>query len=818
MVSLLYLYVLMVLLLAVTAVAGYRRRARDGGEMLRDVAAVAAFVPLTAAFFWQLIFIDQTSVPRGGGDLASFLYPVYSFAAGNIQQGILPLWNPYLYSGSPFAADMQTGLFYPVNLLAFFTARPFTYVTMEELAVVHFFLAACFTYLYVRSLDVRRVPSFAAGTVFAFGGFVTAHLGHLNMIAAAVWLPLILLFFHRAVAKGSVISAAFAGAVFAVSVLAGHIQITLYIAFTLTLYWLWHLLFPRWKRDSSATGHSASAFWPRVLSLPITGLVALGASAVQVLPSFELTRLSVRAELTYSGAAEYAASPTGLITLLIPHFFGDNPVTFWGVKWNLVEVYGYVAILPLLLAPLAIILRRNRSGIVLFFAGLAAAALLLSLGEYTVLHGWLHRFVPGFDKVRSAGRFLLLFDFALAVLAALGLDHLGSPLRKRERPRYKVLRSLGVTALAGLVFVACPFFYYSLLTSQDKDPVIFQRVEQVIASLNLSVLFLAASVVLLVVGRRHFKRGVILQGVAVLLITLDLFSANAGFNTTTEDVLTGFDHPQIIQFLKERTREEPGRVDSVTGISGKWQPDVTLLNQVGDVMGIFNPMMLADYSLYWESLGSRSSPAYDILNAKYVIAREDVELDWAKFRPVPMDSFSGLRVYENVRALPRAVLVPRAEVVDRDKMLERLRATDFDPKTVALVEEPIEGLSSENGEGFEGRVLQTHYPSPNEILVETESNHPGLLLVSDVSYPGWEARVDGKEAKVFRANYTFKSVFVPAGGHEVRLMFKPRIWETGAAISGLFWLFLVALAIGRPAYEALRRPSSGPPGGPLIRS
>lgn len=385
-------------------------------------------------------------------------------------------------------------------------------------------------------------------------------------------------------------SAALAGAMFSVSTLAGHLQITLYIAFTLTLYWLWHLLIFRSQKGPLVGARPVPATWARIVSFPVTGLVAFGASAVQLLPSLELTRLSVRAGLTYTQAAEFSVSPTGLITLLIPRFFGDNPAAFWGLKWSLVEVFGYVGILPLFLALMAVALRRRQASIIAFFAVLAVLALLLSLGDYTILHGWLYRFVPGFDKVRSAGRFLLLFDFALAVLAAFGLDRLGKPLRKRERQRYRAVIYVSLAAIAGSVFVASPFFYYALLTSQDKDPIIFQRIEQAVASLNLSVLFLAASVVLLVLARYRFRWGRTLQGASVLLIAIDLFSAGASFNPTSDDLLRGFDHPQIVQFLKERNVKELARVDSVTDAGERWQPNTTLLNELGDVMGVFNPI------------------------------------------------------------------------------------------------------------------------------------------------------------------------------------------------------------------------------------
>ncbi|MBI2954152.1 MAG: YfhO family protein [Chloroflexi bacterium] len=785
------LYGLAAIIWLALVLAAWRRRACDNGRLLRDLAAIAAFVPVTVAFFWRAIFVDGVWMPQGGGDLASFLYPVYSFAADSIQHGVLPLWNPYLYGGSPFAADIQTSLFYPPNMLAFLTARPFTFTTLEELAILNFFLGAVFTYLYARSLGLGVLSSFTAGTIFGFGGFMAAHLGHLNMISAAIWLPLILLFFHRAVTRGSLLAALWAGAAYGISMLAGHTQIALYIGFTLGLCWLWHLTLDARFKEPVATQQTPSL--PRRLaSLPITAITAIAAAAVQLLPSYELMRLSLRADLTYAKAAEFSASPTGLITLIIPHFFGDNPAAYWGLKWNLTEVYGYVGILPLLLAIAAILLRRNRRGVVLFLGALAVLSILFSLGEYTVLHGWLYKFVPGFDKVRSAGRFLLLFNLAIALLAATSLDSLKSGITARDRPIFHLFTWLAAALLGGSVFLVSPFYYYALITSQDKSPEMFRRIESIVDSLNLSIIFLAASVGILIFNRYLRRRKNTLQYVALAVIVVDVFSANIGYNPANEDILTGFNHQRIVQYLRDQSGT--GRIDSVTNIWDVWQPDITLLNQIGDVQGIFNPMLLSDYNRYWENLGSRSVPGYDLLSVKYVVARKDVVLDWEKFRPALTDA-PLLNVYENTKAMPRAWLTPAARVAGRDDILQRLRAPDFDPKSVVLVEEKAGDLPEGGAVNFDGRVVQLTYPSPNEVLISTSSSSPAILFLSDVYYPGWKGFVDGRETEILRANYVFKSVVVPAGAHEVRLVFQPRTWKIGLVVSAATWLALAGLAI-----------------------
>ena len=94
------------------------RRGTLRRDLHRDVAAIGVLVLVTLGFYWPLFFTESW-IPKGGGDLASFIYPIYAFGARWLKRGVIPLWNPHLYLGMPFAADNQTGLFYPVNLLFF---------------------------------------------------------------------------------------------------------------------------------------------------------------------------------------------------------------------------------------------------------------------------------------------------------------------------------------------------------------------------------------------------------------------------------------------------------------------------------------------------------------------------------------------------------------------------------------------------------------------------------------------------------------------------------------------------------------------------
>ncbi|HLB12855.1 MAG TPA: YfhO family protein, partial [Dehalococcoidia bacterium] len=683
------------------------------------------------------------------------------------------------------------------NLLAFLLVRPFSYQAMEGLAVLHYFLAAIFTYVYLRGLEIGRLGSFGGGLAFAFSGFLVAHLGHLNMLESVVWLPLVLYFFHRSFKAGRLAWAVAAGAAYGISILPGHIQITLYLGFFLVLYWLWGLAAEAW------TGRRQGRQWPsgsRVAVLPVTILVAFGLAAVQLLPSAELTGLSVRAAISYAKAIEYAVSPLGFITLFIPHFLGPNSTDFWGIQGNLTEVYGYAGMAAMLLAALAVAASRRQAWR-WFFALSAIFFLLLSLGQDTVLHGWLYRFVPGFDKVRAPGRFLLFFDFAVALLAGAGLDALTRPLARRDRPAMKGML-WATAALLGIGLVGVLFFLQALLTSQDKDPVIYKRIEVATSGIILAMVFLAVGFAVLLLHRYRGRWRAAIPWLAMGALVADLFSAGWAYNTTTDDILAGFNHPQVVRFLQED--REPYRIDSATNVWDVWQPSTNLNYDIGDVQGLFNPMTLNDFMVYWNGMGpeGRSSRSYDLLNARYVVAHKDVALDWSKYKPVLTEA-PKVNVYQNTSAMPRALVVPKAEVLPREAMLERLRAPDFAAtETVLLEEGPARNPAST---GFARRVVAVSYPTPNHVLVEAETAEPAYLFLADVMYPGWKARVDGHPVPVRRANYLFRAVDLPAGRHTVEFSFEPRTWTIGWVTTAVF---LAGIA-GVLATAALRKRREG---------
>jgi hypothetical protein len=173
--------------------------------------------------------------------------------------------------------------------------------------------------------------------------------------------------------------------------------------------------------------------------------------------------------------------------------------------------------------------------------------------------------------------------------------------------------------------------------------------------------------------------------------------------------------------------------------------------------------------------------------------------DWLAQRYQPLGPPGrALGLFANPRALPRAYRVERVEPEPApiEAALARLVARDFDLRERALLDAIPESLVSradgagDAGEPGDAGGAQLVDYQAERVRVRTWGTRPGLLVLTDAHYPGWEASVDGEPAPVLRANALFRGVTVPAGEHEVLLRYRPASFRVGIAV------FLAAAAAG----------------------
>ncbi|MCI0340421.1 MAG: YfhO family protein [Planctomycetales bacterium] len=156
-------------------------------------------------------------------------------------------------------------------------------------------------------------------------------------------------------------------------------------------------------------------------------------------------------------------------------------------------------------------------------------------------------------------------------------------------------------------------------------------------------------------------------------------------------------------------------------------------------------------------------------------------------------------IWENLAALPRAWVVPSAEVIRSGaEALRRMSAPDFDPRRVVFLEEP--GAPGERLEGPPGGTVSLTSRRDDRLRLVVETPGPAWLVVAEIHFPGWRARLDGQPVPIRRADYLLRAVAVPGGLHRVEMVYAPATFDLGLALAALGALAtLVALALGRRA-------------------
>jgi hypothetical protein len=320
---------------------------------------------------------------------------------------------------------------------------------------------------------------------------------------------------------------------------------------------------------------------------------------------------------------------------------------------------------------------------------------------------------------------------------------------------------------------------------------LFARIANATNALAFFILLFALSVGLVIARATRFFRPRAWAMLALALIFFDLFSLGAHTDISDDDPARVYNHPDAVAFLKSvggMFRIDPRG----TGVDNFWTADTAILYGLYDVGGD-NPLVLADFNRYWESYGSRSSRLYDLLNTRFLIGRKNIALDREKFH-VAFDGAPGLNIYENTRVLPRAFVVHDVRVVsDHRAAFDAIHADDFDPARVVIVEG--QGNSEQWAVNSQPSTVNIVGYGPNEIWVDVEAASAGVLVMSEVFYPGWNARVNERDAPVLRANYLFRAVEIPAGTSRVKFKYAPISFSIGVGLSAITVLVLAGFGI-----------------------
>ena len=718
-------------------------------QRFRSTRGVADFCVLTLllllwfVFFWRLLFPftgRPLSFVSGDFSAQNYAFSVYQFE--RLRAGEIALWNPYSYGGSPFLADVQASVFYPPRLLSMgFTALlggDWRYESLQTETLLHVLLTSCLAYAFFRRLTLGRrgsqLGALGGALVWGYGGFLSGYPQlQANIMAAACWLPLMLLGAHEATRARGRLSApwlAVSSAALALSALAGHPQTT-----TLSGY-LWLAFFTHrcWQ--------AKVAWWRSLAALLAIGALTFALSAVLLLPAAEYLQASARGDLTYADKANGFPLRDWLQFLL------PNTVSHWSPL--------YFSVVGFALAIWALLRRLPHSN---FWAGSALLSLLLSLGGNGFLYPALYSIMPGLALFRQQERAAVLVAFSAAALVTLALTTLRGDQIRHQRSSW-----LWVAIMSALL----------LLTA---------ALSGAWGGALVSAIFLLATLI----GTRFAVRQPTIVRTLFLLILVELLIFNT--NNPNFSPQRGVEQlPGMADALRHSALvlgySPPARVDGVIGLGGNFGAMYAL----ADIRGI-SPLFLRGPQAIIYQDDNINPLAWELFAVSHVFH------DWRQL-PTPVLGSDVIvaregTIYVHRLANPRpfAQFLPRYSLVNSQEMALAALG-EQEPaalRELAILETAPPNLPKTNAAAlYASAELRGFAPERIEFALSVPA--PSLLSIA-LPYDGnWRARVDGDEIPLQRAYGALSALVIPADVRTLVLVYQPRSYIVGALLSTIAWL------------------------------
>jgi hypothetical protein len=740
----------------------FLKKGRIGSD---DSLNVSILLVCLVVFFSPLFFFGQSLYYS---DFSFITYPVKSFLAQTFQEGALPFWAPSIDSGTPFMAAFHTGVFYPPSIIFLL---PNITLALNLFYSFHFIVLMIPTYFLARSWDLSGPAALCSAITALLSSFFLSSTMLSNWFLAAVWLPLVFLLFQKFIVKKKALYFIAATLTLICQILAASPELCILTVVLLLAYSLF--LVPREKFSLSPYG--------RMAALAVMVILALGASAFQLLPTYELIEHSVRkGGLPFETHSYRSMAINQLSEIVLPknfddYFSGNRP----GGRITTFFISIYMGLIPLLCLFLGIGFRRNKA--VQFWLWVFLIGIFLASGAHNPVYKWIYTWTPLMSLFRFPEKFFNISAFALIFLTGHVLDLLVAATLKRDIKLNRVF--IPLILVAGMIVVA--------FVSQPEKNVL-------VSFFTLS--FFGGLYILFYLGK---LRASFFYVSILLLMGVDLASQGYKVMPTVDNEFYE-SQPKLLASLKngqENFRVYTGRLH--TGIfkgfpnepnieGGYYAAREHLYPYFGMIFGVEYPNSITGIGLeltnpwVWNEWFRKSSPAQRIRilersNVKHWIDGDSPTM-FSEGRPIILSE--QLKLLKT--PLPRAFMVPTMRHENETQILSAYYDESFDPFSTVLLSEPVE---FEETSHFKGSVDQVIY-RPNRVTIKTHQEGNGFLVLMDSYFPGWLVKVDGQTKPVLRANHFYRAVRLGPGEHVLEFEYFPEGFKLGLVISGISVLLL----------------------------
>ncbi|MBN1430488.1 MAG: YfhO family protein [Anaerolineae bacterium] len=724
--------------------------------------AVLALSLLWVLFFWRLLTPEPADrVIFSGGDFTIQFFPFSRYQAERMQVGQIPLWNPYNDAGSPFAADLQWGTWYPPRWIALALAGPegWCIEALQLEVAAHYWLASLLMYAFLCAITRHPIAALAGSIIFTYGCNLTGYpMQQVAVLESTMWLPLVLLGVYLSLSSGKIgIGGMLLGGLgLGLSLLGGHPQTTLHIIYIAAAY----AFFEGRQQQLS--------WWNIAWRVGLTLGLGAGIGAVQWLPSLEyMQRASRLAEF------HYLEKSSGFSLLELVEIIWPNVVGLWWASL-------YAGVASLLLAIGAFFRPQVRQ---VFWIFVLLIALVLSMGRNTIATDVIYLLAPGINLFRGQERFVLFFTLAVTMLAAFQIDRLmGERNNNAEQPDLEedrhfsrlALGHLGITWIVAAVVAIAAITEIAIVPDQIVSSLIFVALMSLFFTLWL---------------RNQSILGRMAPAGLVVLIVLDLFTVGTRSTNFVPDRPENRPQPLSASYL-QTPPTTTWRVDGAAGLRG-----YSMYYGVPDIYGNSPLSLLSTTEL-------RRLPVdrfWEVLAVRYVTLVDVAPPEAASTEPLATlqnNDGQAYVLYELTDPRPFAHLVYDYRAAGSPEFARQIMADSLvDLRELAVTIDPLP-FELPGARPADGAVSDFSMAAPEHLSMTVSTSENTLLTLSIPNYPGWQATVDGQPVGILDTYAGLIGIPIQAGDHQVvRVDFVPRLVFVGGVVTAATLLAMLIAAL-----------------------
>lgn len=690
---------------------------------VKNVFPTFLVISLSLLLFGKTLFPGSDEIIYGGDVLTQFYY-WKGFLVESIRSGVIPFWNPYNFSGTPFLAHPSIAAFYPLTIIFFLLPlnNAFSWYFF-----LHFLIAGLGIYYLVKR-ETGILGAVISTVILLFSGFLSSRVyaGHVDILSAISWIPWVFYFAKTFIDDGRGKSALLFTFFIALQIVASYQAVFIFTIELVGILCIWRLYSVyRYERLH------LSLYSKRVLLLLAAVGISLSLTSLSWLPTYEFASQSIRSGgLPYSLASWGSLPMEGLLLFLHP--FDKNLLSrlsygFGSSSFSNFFIYYFGWIPLVVIVPVVIIkiILRKQIPEIGFFILAVFFFLFVSFGNYLPvnIHLFLYQIFPAYRFFRIPDQHLIMVIFLMAYLSGLLVG----------RMKHKILQLLIISVLLIQLFpYSKRLFYLTKIPDVSFD---LPLIEKLKGSQSLTRVFMDYRVAAPLHEQLEFNSA----------SKYKIYSAS------------GYD-PVILKSYYE----------FINGI-----------NRSTDLVSV-----LSQYNIEIPPANQNSS-YIDFLNVGYLLLATGFHPEgFDKLRYKQLYQNKAITVYENQTVLPRYFFVYDVTTFHNDDQLQtQLSQEKINlATTVALVDSDGMG-NTVDSECKSGSIPQIIRSNINEVILHTSNSCDAILSTSEVFYPGWKAEIDGKEVSLWRGNLSFKALNVPSGDHTVRLYFSPTIYYISGLIS-----------------------------------